>query len=311
MLKPGGRAGPRGPIQRLERGTYMFEFDPGTEATQYKIGPISKLFGIPAETLRYYESSGILEPQKDASSGYRYYTPWEVNLLALCRIYRGFGFSLVDTQKMMHEDTVEQLFHRLVQRESELIETIGHYQHILHLLARWRSALANAERWVGRFSEEDSPELLFLHHRYGYELDLSDSVADLTPKWVNAMPAVSLGFEIMDHPLRKGNTAVEPEEEKYAETRWGLVIPLADIARSDLDLRLEYPVRYIPARKSLHTVLATGEKGTLLPDFRETVLKPIQDLGVQPYGPAMGLVLAHAQKDGRTIRYCDIWVPIK
>lgn len=287
----------------------MVEFNPGTDTAEYKIGSISKLFGIPAETLRYYESLGILEPKKDSESGYRYYTPWEVNTLTLCRIYRSFGFSLTDAQKMLHEDTFEELFARYVQREAELIETIQHYQKILHLLATQRSVLANAERSVGRFSVEDSPELLFLHHRYCYELDLSDLVTRLSPKWIDAMPAVSLGFEVLEHTLEKCNSPFELEAEKYAETRWGFSVPVQ--AADRFGLKLEFPVRYIPARKSLHTVLITGEKGTLLADFAEKVLAPIRALGAQPNGSAVGQVIAYTHKDGQMVRYCDLWVPIR
>lgn len=287
----------------------MVEFKSNPEAAEYKIGSISKLFGIPAETLRYYESLGILEPKKDAESGYRFYTPWEVNTLTLCRIYRSFGFPMTDVKEMLHEDTFEELFSRYVRRESELIETIRHYQHLLHLLAAQRSALVAAERGVGRFSVEDSPELLFLHHRYCYDLDLSDEVTGLSPKWIDAMPAVGLGFEVLEHTLGKCDFPPELETETYRETRWGFTVPVKDA--DQFGLKLEFPVRYIPARKSLHTVFVTGGIGTLLEDFATKVLAPIQELGAKPSGNAVGQVLAYAHRDGQMVRYCDMWVPIR
>ena len=287
----------------------MAEFKPGTDEIPYRIGAISKLFGIPAETLRYYESFGILDPKKDPESGYRAYSPWDVNTLTLCRIYRSFGFSLTDAQKMLLEDDADQLFERVVQQEAELIEKVRHYQQLLHLLASYRSALIYAQRNVGRFCVEDSPELLFLHHRYCYELDLSDEVTGLSPKWIDAMPAVSLGFEILDHTLEKCNTTAELETNRYAETRWGFAVSLQNA--DQFGLKLEFPVRYIPARKSLHTVLSTGGKGTLIGDFNENILKPQQYLGFQPNGSAVGHVLAYTHQDGELIRYCDIWVPIR
>ncbi len=287
----------------------MVEFKSKPEDTEYKIGSISKLFGSPTETLRYYESLGILEPKKDAESGYRYYTPWEVNTLTLCRIYRSFGFPMTDVKKMLHEDTFEELFSRYVQRESELIETIRHYQRLLHLLAAQRSALIAAERGVGRFSIEDSPELLFLHHRYCYELDLSDGVTGLSPKWIDAMPAVSLGFEVLEHTLEKCDSSPELEAGTYQETRWGFTVPVKDAGQ--FGLKLEIPVRYIPSRRSLHTVLVTGGIGTLLEDFAEKILAPIRELGMTPSGNAVGHVLAYTHRDGQMVRYCDVWVPIR
>lgn len=39
----------------------------------YKIGEISSLYNIGADSLRYYEQLGILKPQRD-SNGYRMYS---------------------------------------------------------------------------------------------------------------------------------------------------------------------------------------------------------------------------------------------
>ena len=39
----------------------------------YKIGEISKLYNIGADSLRYYEEAGILKPRRD-ENGYRMYS---------------------------------------------------------------------------------------------------------------------------------------------------------------------------------------------------------------------------------------------
>ena len=47
----------------------------------FKIGEISKLYGIGADSLRYYEKIGILRPER-SESGYRHYSLqdiWKLN----------------------------------------------------------------------------------------------------------------------------------------------------------------------------------------------------------------------------------------
>ena len=54
----------------------------------YKIGEISKIYGIGRDSLMYYEEIGILNPFRD-SNGYRLYSItdiWKLNLIKELRI---------------------------------------------------------------------------------------------------------------------------------------------------------------------------------------------------------------------------------
>lgn len=273
--------------------------------TEYKIGTISRLFGVPAETLRYYESMGILIPEKDPVTGYRSYSPWEVNDLILCRQLRGYGFPLTDIAQMMHEDDCARLLERYAQREAELIELIQRYQTALSMLSEHRAALGNAQNMIGRFVVEQSPDYLFLAHRHCYELNLSDEVVALSRKWIDAVPVTRLSVEIP-------RFSAQPEADdplEYDETVWGLSVRLSNAGICGL--HLEYPVKYIPARKCIHTVLETGGKGTFLPDLEKKILSPLREQGYQPIGDIIGQVIAYAYAGEQFIRYCDLWVPIQ
>ena len=59
----------------------------------YKIGEISSLYNIGADSLRYYEQLGILKPQRD-SNGYRMYSINDIRTLNILRELRSIGFSM-------------------------------------------------------------------------------------------------------------------------------------------------------------------------------------------------------------------------
>ena len=40
----------------------------------FRIGELSKLFGVSTDAIRYYEKVGILNPKRNAENNYRYYT---------------------------------------------------------------------------------------------------------------------------------------------------------------------------------------------------------------------------------------------
>lgn len=63
--------------------------------TTYTIKEASKLTGLPASTLRYYEAIGIIEPiRRDASSKQRVYTEDNLNILTAISCLSATGMSI-------------------------------------------------------------------------------------------------------------------------------------------------------------------------------------------------------------------------
>lgn len=60
------------------------------------IQELAQLSGVPAKTIRYYESIGLLPDPHRADNNYRQYTPDVVERLRFIVSARGLGFSLAD-----------------------------------------------------------------------------------------------------------------------------------------------------------------------------------------------------------------------
>ena len=73
-----------------------------TMEEKYKIGTISKLLGIPIQTLHYFEECGFVTPSKDSKSNYRYYDAWDVNFLLDSRYLRSFEFSNAEIEAVSY-----------------------------------------------------------------------------------------------------------------------------------------------------------------------------------------------------------------
>lgn len=65
------------------------------------IGQAAKLSGIPAKTIRYYESVGLIPPASRTDSGYREYRQADVSVLKFVERARGLGFSIDDVSKLL------------------------------------------------------------------------------------------------------------------------------------------------------------------------------------------------------------------
>lgn len=60
------------------------------------IGETASGSGVPAKTIRYYESIGLIPPAVRAENGYRNYSPFDIETLKFIQHARRLGFSVKD-----------------------------------------------------------------------------------------------------------------------------------------------------------------------------------------------------------------------
>lgn len=90
----------------------------------YKISEIAKLYGIGADSLRYYEKIGVLRPRR-AENGYRMYGLKDIYKLSILRDLRRLDFSVPQIREYLEQQSVghtltmlekeRQLLHRQLQ----------------------------------------------------------------------------------------------------------------------------------------------------------------------------------------------------
>ena len=100
---------------------------------EYSINELSKLAGVSARTLRYYDEIGLLKPAYINDAGYRFYTSDEVAVLQQILFYRERGLELKTIERIIHEkdfDMLKAMEDHLLELENEkarteaLIETV-------------------------------------------------------------------------------------------------------------------------------------------------------------------------------------------
>ena len=87
----------------------------------YKIGELSKLSNIPVKTLRYYDSEGILPPDKiDEFTGYRYYQMEQIDTMNYIQRLKRYGFSLEEIQYIITLSDEKEISSLLRQQRDKL-----------------------------------------------------------------------------------------------------------------------------------------------------------------------------------------------
>ncbi len=67
----------------------------------YKIGELAKRHQIKADTLRFYEKNGLLNPSMRNAAGYRYYSEHDEQKLLFILRAKKIGFSLQDIRQLL------------------------------------------------------------------------------------------------------------------------------------------------------------------------------------------------------------------
>ncbi len=65
------------------------------------IGTIAKRSGLPAKTIRYYESIGLIPPALRSNGNYRTYSDRDLQILRFVQRARGLGFSVKDVGTLL------------------------------------------------------------------------------------------------------------------------------------------------------------------------------------------------------------------
>lgn len=86
----------------------------------YKIGEISKIYGIGRDSLMYYEEMGILKPFRD-KNGYRMYSISDIWRLNLIKELRSLNFSMKKIKEYLDDRNIERT-NKILNEEINLID---------------------------------------------------------------------------------------------------------------------------------------------------------------------------------------------
>lgn len=100
-----------------------------------KINEVEQAIGITKKNIRFYEEQGLLKPSRNASNGYRDYSPEDIGALRQIKLLRKLGIPIEDIKKLQaHYLTLEDCLRRhliSLQREQQNLEAVERFCHRL------------------------------------------------------------------------------------------------------------------------------------------------------------------------------------
>lgn len=119
----------------------------GEQEETFFIGELAARSGSSRDTIRYYESNGVLPDPRRSGSGYRIYRPADVERLTFVAQAKGLGLTLdeiADTLKIVDEGR-EPCAHVRDALRGRLIQTRARIDDLKALEARLQNALGRAQ----------------------------------------------------------------------------------------------------------------------------------------------------------------------
>lgn len=153
----------------------------------YQIGEFAKRMGVSSHFLKYYEETGILQPETH-ETGYRFYNMWDASIVLECKRMKNIGFSVKESRKILTDSTAPELDHLLQEHQSRLLEEIQQKQRTTAAIQNLRADLKFCLKKEWQICS--SKPVWFLPHTVGQQFSGDKGVYQQLTRWVDAMPTV-------------------------------------------------------------------------------------------------------------------------
>ena len=133
----------------------------------YTIGQVSKMFGLPISTLRYYDKEGLF-PDMERSSGIRRFGQRELEALRVIECLKKSGMEIKDIRQFMEwcaqgSSTYPQRRAMFIRQKESVEAEIARMNRVLDMLSfkcwYYEQAIKDGnEQRLGAMTPEDMPE---------------------------------------------------------------------------------------------------------------------------------------------------------
>ena len=259
-----------------------------------KVSEAAEYTGLENETLRYYESLGIVSPIREPESGYRIYDDWDLHFLMDTKWYRNTGLSLPEVIEIVRSDDLEGIVSKCERQESVLLREIQQCENRLKALYRHVERIRKIKANKGFFSLVKSPAIIYQRHM----LNPDEKYIPKLQRWKALFPYVEHTFLMTDDELNDLGPASEPYFGFSMDPERAL----------KFGIEPESPARYIAPQKAIYTIFEAKGRGSFISSFKEQVLKEISAERTISGGAFGNLIVRYHDESGVLHRLFETWV---
>lgn len=263
----------------------------------YQIGEFAKRMGVSSHFLKYYEETGILQPETH-ETGYRFYNMWDASIVLKCKRMKNIGFSVKESRKILTDSTAPELDHLLQEHQSRLLEEIRQKQRTTAAIQNLRADLRFCLKKEWQICS--SKPVWFLPHTVGQQFSGDKGVYQQLTHWVDAMPTV------------RSTQRLTFLEGGQWQAEWGFSVPAEEAAA--IGLKTSFPAVLMSTEKTFiqYTNYPVNRERAKEQHFHQynQLVAHIRRMNLVPGQVMLKEVVAYTLKNGTRQVYCILRIPV-
>ena len=267
---------------------------------KYKINEVSKITGIPADTLRYYEKIGVVNPKIDEKNRYRYYEAWDINYIFDYLNYRKLEFSSKEALRFIYESTLpEQL--RMLDLKAEYYQgKIAHYRRLKDRNEDIIRQVSELSHTSGRITIERTPAYRYICYREDYSFFGFEQYMEELHQWFKNIELTENAIIIPQKVM---------EERSTNNYLWSLLVEESDY--ESLSLPATDNVEVIGSSLCVRMTVVAGGEGTFHYSLLDPAMEYIRKHRFRLAGDPFGILLIRSHDEAGMHRYFQFYLPIE
>lgn len=272
---------------------------------KYKIGEMSKMLDVPVETIRFLEQKGLITPERNAHSGYRYYDIWDANQILDYKKYRQIDFSSKETVEIVKSGNLDKLIDQVEEKRLEAVLLSQYYRSKAMKFHNFQVVLSSIQQMLGKYLIMNRPDHYSFYTR-SYDQRGLHTIALSTAG--DGLGELMENYPFVEHIYRiKQDWFQEPGQPPEAQFGFSIKKQWADA----IGLKNMAELERVRSVSSVFTIVRIGEKQLFSPELLDGAFQFMRENHYQLNGDITGIYLATVQEDSQNMRYLEIWVPIK
>lgn len=262
----------------------------------FPIGEVAKLLGISTGALRFYESEGLLVPQKDETTHYRYYSMEDISQLVDILFFRSLGTGIKEIQDVLNARQAPDMRAFFAGKREDVQKNIRQQTILLHKLDAMEEAHQLLSQHLGQFSIRPHPSFYVLDAYGGaYGLPFQQENNDMTA--LDLYYLSSIGGCLQQGPTGK----LEISGHHFQVLR-------RTAAAHHITNTLPQDA-LVQSRRSAYTIVALGTPNALAAEALR-LLDWMQENGYSQTDTIRFRYLLTSIYRGNAQSYAELWIPI-
>ncbi len=266
---------------------------------KYKISEVAKLLDLSSEAIRYYESKGIIQPERDEETGYRYYVGWDIHMLIRARTYRQLGYSLEETADLINRFDTVDIISYLSKKEDEIKNEIERSRHLLSYIDKEKDNILNCDEITGVYQILYRPEIYRLEMQQGYNLYPDKKLRKEIYEWIDKVP---FAFTSTLFPQK----SILNHEENFT-VGLGIYKEYADL----LGLEESEYIKLFPSKLCILTGIQTKSSVDISPSLLRPAVEYMDSQGMILTEDVVTKSVLMRKVDGEYINWHQAWLPFE